>query len=174
MKDSERETTVLEYCLFGFFSIVPLLGFLVGVIAIILGLTRVKKGGWKLALLGLAGLLLSNMCLHAVNRKFVSRNLHRCVTAIEFYKQVHGQYPKNIEDLLEGDLGGLHSDSLLIRDNTQGVFFVKKYFFYQLTEDGFGYNLFSVGPDGKPFTADDIYPDLIPDEEKHSGYRKKN
>jgi hypothetical protein len=101
MNDSEKGTTVLEYVLFGMFSLVPLAGLLVALLAMVLGVSRFRRGGWKLLLIGIAGILSSHFFTPLINSKLTARDLHRCLTAIEFYKQVHGQYPKELKDLYE-------------------------------------------------------------------------
>jgi hypothetical protein len=43
------------------------------------------------------------------------------------------------------------------------------HFYYQLDPSGSFYFLRSIGPDGVPFTADDIVPTLREDERKNTG-----
>ena len=175
MKDSERKPTILECVLFGIFSLIPLLGLLVAVISVIFGVAKLRVDGWKLILIGVVGILSTHFSYPWLGSKFTVRDLHRCVTAIEFYKQVHGQYPKELKDLNEGKTG-LENDKTLIHDNDRGIGFFGRVppYYYELLQDGTGYYLFSVGPDQKPFTSDDIYPNLTSEEISHSGYRKKN
>ena len=44
-------------------------------------------------------------------------------------------------------------------------------FYYELDSSGSFYYLRSVGPDGIPFTNDDILPTLSEDERKNTGLR---
>jgi hypothetical protein len=46
-----------------------------------------------------------------------------------------------------------------------------KYFFYELDASGASYILRSVGPDGIPFTADDILPSISEEERSHTGLK---
>jgi hypothetical protein len=174
VQNPKKEITIFEYFLFGFASLVPILGFFVVFFSIIFGIVKYRIGGWKLILMGVAGILLTHYLFPIVLARDTEQHLHRCVADIEFYKQVHGHYPNAIEDLLEGKKG-FDDDRFLIRDESQRVGFFKKCppYFYQLMPDGKGYYLLSVGPDGQPFTADDRYPGLTSEEEKNSGFHKK-
>ncbi len=59
-----------------------------------------------------------------------------------------------------------------IYDHSQGVFFpLFRLYEYHLSSDGTTYDLFAVGPDGVPHTADDIRPDLPDSLSRRSGYR---
>lgn len=52
-----------------------------------------------------------------------------------------------------------------------GVFSRPREYHYDLAPDGRTYTLFAVGVDGRPGTADDLFPDLPDSVARHSGYR---
>ena len=85
------------------------------------------------------------------------------VKSIEYYKLQNGHYPKSLLDL-KGEDG--KEEFLFIHDPTHMELKAgePRLFFYQLEPDGAHYYLLSVGPDGTPFTADDIVP-AIPEQE---------
>jgi hypothetical protein len=70
--------------------------------------------------------------------------------------------------LLQRKRGVLHPLNIL----DQGAsFFAFRPYHYSLAGDGLSYDLFSVGRDGKPGTADDLRPELPDSLKARSGYR---
>jgi hypothetical protein len=57
------------------------------------------------------------------------------------------------------------------RYHAPGLLRVPRFYEYHLSADGESYDLFSVGPDGVPHTADDIRPDLPDSLRGRAGYR---
>ncbi len=186
-KDSSNVTAV-EYLL-GFLSFIPFIGVLLGIISIVLGALKFKSGGWKVVLLGVGGILVT-VCLYGalflfmftgknnmmsdMQQQMAKGNLRQCVMELEFYHQVHGEYPDKLEDLTDAKrpfAGGMVS----FLDQTGGFPNSMKahLFYYEKTPDGAGYYLLGRGPDGEPFTSDDVFPDLSPEELAHSGFKKK-
>lgn len=95
--------------------------------------------------------------------------LNSTVKEIEYYKVQHGSYPKSLDDLAEQekDSFNLPTDPTAIQREGK----MNDKFFYQLDSSGKYYYLRSVGPDGIPFTDDDILPSLPPSETQNTGLR---
>jgi hypothetical protein len=188
MSQEEPKVTLVEYIL-GFCSFIPVAGVVIGVIAIVFGALKFKAGGWKVVLLGVMGILFTiilyasifffalsgkNSMLDEVHRKMAQGNLRQCVLALEFYHQVHGEYPDKLEALGNSkqpfDMGLVN-----FYDRSEGLVKGMKHqlFYYEKTPDGIGYYLLGRGVDDKPFTGDDLFPELSPDELTHSGFKKK-
>jgi hypothetical protein len=186
MAKAKNKISAGEYII-GFCSFIPLMGILLGLVSIVLGALRFRNGGGKLIALGASGILFSAAIYAAIfftvlkgnlfkhNSGFSSltkQNLKSALMAVEFYKLVHGQYPDNLEDMTDknnpvGHLMCIYDMSSF----TPGKKLTP--FYYQLTPNKRHYYLLSVGPDGLPFTADDVDPDLFPNEQAHVGYLKK-
>ncbi|MGD0991785.1 MAG: type II secretion system protein GspG [Gemmatimonadales bacterium] len=125
------------------------------------------------ALLNLAGVafLMVRMQRDASFARFEAeqtrRDLDTLVVTIERYHERTSRYPDNLHVLV-----GMPIPTRLVNiyDHTQGLFRLPRTYEYHVAADGRSYDLFSVGPDGTPYTADDIRPGL-PDTLSHSGYR---
>ena len=75
---------------------------------------------------------------------------------------------------LRAALGSLTSEVIRFHDGTlAGIVRWPQDYQYELAPDGQTYTLFAVGVDGKPGTADDLYPDLPDSVARHSGYRAR-
>src|SRR5580704_4734419 len=96
--------------------------------------------------------------------------LNDCVKEIEFYKIQHGHYPASLTDVDPKDTKTQFPKCI---DPTIIDFSPKRdrHFFYQLDLSGSFYFLRSVGPDGVPFTSDDIVPTIPENEQKNIGFR---
>lgn len=187
MAKEETKVTTLEYVV-GFLSFIPLLGAVLGIVSIVLGALKFRAGGWKVVLLGVGGILLTvglyaaffafmffgkdNM-MNDVMQQMARANLRQCVMALEFYHQVHGEYPAKLEDLPGSKFKP--GSTVNFMDQSGGILGNMKaqLFYYERTADGTGYYLLGRGPDGIPFTADDLLPNLTDEEQAHSGFRKK-
>jgi hypothetical protein len=86
--------------------------------------------------------------------------LREAVISAETYELVFGFYPETIKDLRNGYV----SIDPALRDCK-----CKTDYFYQLSEDGKSYYLFSKGRDCVAFTPDDIYPELTEKEKANIG-----
>jgi hypothetical protein len=154
----------------GGLSFIPLIGVLFGVVAIAWGLTTKKAGGKKLALIGGGGIALSVVLYSAlfyfgfVQRGGVYDDLRArlsegtitsLVQAIEFYRIQNGKYPESLEVLRKS----LPENSMVfVFDPTDiGMGGEPRYYHYELVNSEH-YYLLGVGPDGQPFTQDDILP----------------
>lgn len=187
MEKEAPKVTVLEYVL-GFCSFIPLLGVLLGILSIVFGALKFKAGGWKVVLLGVGGILFTivlygtlfliaftgkNNMMTEMEAQMAKSNLRQCVLALEFYHQVHGEYPAKLEDLpgakfVPGNMVNFMDQSGGFPGN-----FKMQLFYYERTADGTAYYLLGRGPDGQPFTEDDLLPNLTAEEQAHSGFKKK-
>lgn len=188
MEKEESKVSLVEY-IFGFCSFIPLVGLLLGVISIVLGALKFKAGGWKLVLLGIGGIIFTillygalffftffgkNNMMSDMQKQMCQSNLRICVMDLEFYHQVHGEYPAKLEDLVDAKrpwaagMVNFYDQSGGFGNNWK-----PQLFYYERTADGTGYYLLGRGEDGKPFTDDDLLPDLSQEEMAHSGFKKK-
>ena len=187
MGKEESKVTVVEYVL-GFCSFIPLLGVLLGILSIVFGAIKFKSGGWKVVLLGVGGILFTivlygtlflvafggkNNMMTEMQRQMAQANLRQCVMSLEFYRQVHGEYPAKLEDLPGSKFTPGSTMNFMDTSGGFGSNFTYQLFYYEKLPDGTGYFLLGRGEDGKPFTDDDLLPDLSADEQAHSGFRKK-
>ncbi len=156
----------------GGLSFVPLLGLLFGGISIIHGLTTRKIGGKKLALIGLGGILFT-VALYSslfyfgfvkrggvyddLRAKMTESTLASLVQSIEFYKTENGHYPESLEELKKSQP---NTAFIFIQDTSDVELGGKQRLFYYEPVGTDHYYLRSVGPDGMPFTKDDIVPKI--------------
>jgi hypothetical protein len=169
----------------GGLAYIPLLGVLFGAVAIVWGLFTSKAGGRKLALIGGGGILFSVVLYSALfyfglmqrgglydglRTKLAESNVTALVQSIEFFKVQHGAYPDNLETLRKS----LPENSpVLIFDPTDvQMAETARLFHYELI-DADHYYLLGVGPDGKPFTSDDVLPQMDIGPQSKSGFVKK-
>jgi hypothetical protein len=156
----------------GGLSFIPLLGIPFGIVALIWGITTKKEGGKKLALLGGAGILVTFVLYGSLfyfgfvkrggiydglRSQLAQSNLNTLVEAVEFYKVQHGSYPASLDALQES----LPKKSMVFVDDPTDVRFggEPRHFYYQPVGTDH-YYLRGVGPDGVPFTTDDILPQV--------------
>jgi hypothetical protein len=92
--------------------------------------------------------------------------LEPCVQAIELRKVQNGSYPHSLEELR----ASLPKDTVVLADDPAISKFrgPPRYFSYQRVRTEH-YHLRGVGPDGMPFTADDIRPQI--DDDAHGKLR---
>ena len=156
----------------GGLSFIPLIGVLFGIVAIVWGLVTRRPGGRKLALVGAGGIAFTILLYGGLfyfgfvqrgglyddlRAKLAQSVLNSVVPAIEVYKLQHGSYPESLEQLRKS----LPKDSFVfVYDPTVMPFGSEpRYFFYERVGADH-YYLRGVGPDGEPFTADDILPQI--------------
>ena len=82
-----------------------------------------------------------------VNIFITKDNFENIMLALELYKNEFGEYPNTLDELLQRK--GITERSII--EDAWG----RKYYYEKLKDS---YKIFSLGPDGKPFTNDDIYP----------------
>lgn len=170
MTDGNGRLGVFPFVLGGM-SFMPLIGLPFGFIAILWGVFTRKAGGGKLAIVGACGIattivLYSSLFFFGfVQRggiyddlrvKLSETTLTSTVQAIEFYRVQHGQYPVSLEVLQQSLPPG---SMVFVIDPTNVDAGRSRYYHYELI-DGEHYYLLGVGPDGQPFTDDDVLPDI--------------
>jgi hypothetical protein len=153
-------------------SFVPLIGVLFGVISIIWGLVTKKAGGKKLVVIGACGIGFTIVLYGSLfyfgfvqrggvyddlRTKLAQSTLNSAVPAIEFYRVQNGKYPESLEVLQKS----LPKESFVLLSDPTFVGFGAKptYFYYEWVGEDH-YYLRGIGADRKPFTADDIVPQV--------------
>lgn len=161
----------LQQLLVAGMGFVPFLGIPFALIAIAWGLLIRKRRGAKLVILGMAGPLLSVAAVWGIafvasmifygpsakerSNKFVATWLMGPGQEIEAYRRVSGRYPERLNEMTESPMGFLFYDPLQPAQII-GAHRKQRTLYYQRLNNPSGYYLFSVGADGKPFTADDV------------------
>ena len=152
----------------GLVSFIPLVGVLLGILAIIigvLGISQIKKktlGGKRLAraviVLGILGIVFTLVVYGSLyyfgfvsetgpfaelkpklNQQLITNN----VGALELYKKKPGNYPTTLEEAIEDDFSILPLDAY------------SRSFYYEAKQAGQSYELRSLGADGQYGTDDD-------------------
>ncbi len=165
-ENAEKKLEPALYIISGM-SFIPTFGLLFALISIVLGTSLWKKGGKLVLTIGVSSILLHVAYYLFISSLFykekwdeglmnLSRSgLIRIVQSIEYYKLQNDHYPDNL-DILKKKYGTISADPILMDIRREG----SHYYFYELGENNKSYKLFSVGPDGKPFTDDDILPEI--------------
>ncbi len=150
--------------LLGLICIIPLIGAFVGLVFIILGITRFKDKWFTL--IGVAGIAFTVIIYSTLFytskhssvfkngfRKLSQMELNNLVKDIEFYKMQNGQYPDRLQQLTKENSHVFIYDPI---QSNQGQ--TDNLFKYQKLDNQ--YSLFSAGVDGIPNTNDDLYPQV--------------
>lgn len=175
MSDSGRKLGRGAFVVGGL-SFIPLIGVLFGIVAIVWSLASRKEGGKALALVGAGGIAFTVMLYGALfyfgmiyrggiydemRAKLAQQQLGQLVQSIEFYKVTNGDYPTSLQQLQEAAGKSTTSfTTIFIYDPTDVRFGTGPRYFYYERVGTDRYYLRSVGPDGQPFTADDIVPQV--------------
>ena len=155
-------------------SFVPLCGVPFGILAVLYGLFTKKRYGKLVAAIGALGISLTVVLYGGLwyfgfvqrggvyddlRARLAENQLTTLVPALEFYKLQNGAYPNSLEELQASQKDG---QPLLIVDPSTmvGSAATMKPFYYELSSDGSGYYLLGVGPDGEPYTSDDLLPNV--------------
>ena len=153
-------------------SFIPLIGVPFGIATLIWGLRTKKHGGRRLATIGVCGIATTIIVYGALfyfgfqqrggvyddlRAKLAQSSINSLVPAIEFYKVQNGEYPMSLEQLEKT----LPKDGFVSAYDPSIVEFSgkPKYYFYERVGTD-NYYLRGLGPDGKPFTPDDIVPQI--------------
>ena len=169
MNEQQEKLGTFPFVISGM-SFIPMIGVLFGLVAIIWGFTTKKAGGKRLALIGGGGITFTVVLYSALfyfgfvqrggvyddlRSKFSETTITSLVQAIEFYKTRNGKYPESLEVLKKS----LPENSMVfVFDPTDiKMHGQPRYYYYELIDSGH-YYLLGVGPDGLPFTADDVLP----------------
>jgi hypothetical protein len=83
----------------------------------------------------------------AVGRLFTREGLDNVKIAVELYRKEKGRYPESLERLIAEKRISRKS---IIKDAWGNT--------YVYSTTGFDYTLLSAGPDGQPYTSDDVRP----------------
>jgi len=150
--------------LLGLICLIPLIGAFVGLVFIILGITRFKDKWFTL--IGVAGIVFTviiySTLFYAGKHSSVFTNgfrdlsqmqLNNLVKDIEFYKMQNEQYPDSLQQLTKENTHVFIYDPI---QSNQGE--TDNLFKYERVDNQ--YNLFSSGVDGIPKTNDDLYPQV--------------
>jgi hypothetical protein len=166
-------------------SFVPLVGIVTGIICIIIATVGKKSNSKLLGGLGFAGVMSSvvvygSLFYQLLNNEEFSKGFEAhaigamtsLVRDIEYYKLQQGHYPESMAALRGSLRVGetaffLDISGSLNTDGEQGTLY------YEVTNGGEHYLLFSVGQDAEPFTQDDIFPIVDPEKDKNSGWVKE-
>jgi hypothetical protein len=99
------------------------------------------------------------------------------VKAIEFFRLLNDRFPATLDELDEGAEGSRLPvnivDPTKIEFHTSETEPAEYHYYYELDSFREHYYLLGTGVDGKPFTEDDILPDITPEEMEKLGYRVK-
>jgi hypothetical protein len=173
MNSSETRLGALPYVIGGL-SFIPLVGIPFGLAAVIWGLATKKSGGGLLALIGSGGIAFTVLLYGGLfyfgimqrggiyddlRRQMAQSQLNSLVPAIEFYKVGRGVYPESLKHLQDS----LPKDSMVFVFDAADfkAWSPPRYFYYERVGTDH-YYLRGVGPDGLPFTADDVVPQVDP------------
>lgn len=139
--------------------IIPGVGALAGLWLIYTGLMVYKKN-WVIAL-GVASIVITVLAYSLKMKSNGGENywrtdptqlqLKHLVKEIEYYKVEKGTYPRSLDQLNMPDFS--YTDPFAFSPDGKPLPYT-----YEQVQDG--YRLFSVGEDGKPHTADDLFPEI--------------
>ena len=168
----DRESLGAGLFVIGGLSFIPLVGVPFGIAAIIIGLTSKKLGGMKLALLGTIGIALTVVLYGSLfyfgfvqrggiyddlRAQMAQGSLNGVAQAVEFYKLQNGSYPESLKVLQDSLPKG---STVFVFDPTDMKYGGDSRYFYYERVGTDHYYLRGVGPDGVPFTKDDILPQI--------------
>jgi hypothetical protein len=156
-------------------AFIPFLGFFVGSVAVSWGLMSSRTGARRATAIAATGAFLNIIALFVLAgtmargngsvafregyRQAIAQGLDEVVLALEEYRAKADTYPASLQEL-QRSRGPLRP--VQIMDFGAGLLRVPGPYQYVVAPDGRSYDLFSVGPDRKPGTDDDIRP-VIPD-----------
>jgi uncharacterized RDD family membrane protein YckC len=96
------------------------------------------------------------------------RDLAKLVVALEDYRAANGQYPRSLAVFTRVPLS---LKFVNVTDLSAGAFPVPRLYTYRRSGNGRWYDVYGVGADGQPDTADDLRPELPDSLARRSGYR---
>lgn len=171
MSEPKEKISGLPFVFAGL-SFIPLLGVPLGIVAIVLSAASKKQGRLKVVLIASSGICFT-MFLYGslfyfgfvqrggiyddLRKELAQSNLNTLVQTVEFYKVQHGEYPESLKALQES----LPRNSMVFVIDPSDIRFLgsPRYFYYERVGHDH-YYLRGVGPDGIPFTSDDILPQI--------------
>lgn len=152
-------------------AFVPVLGVAFGLLGVGWGLVSDRPRAIRAAALGALGIAFNlaaclGLGIWALRQEsegvpfavlMARQQMHSVVLGLEKYHDEHGRYPDSLATL-EGKYSPMNAIDLY--DSGVGLFQTDRFYQYRPSADWQGYRLFSAGPDGRPDTGDDIYPEL--------------
>ena len=166
-----KSSLAITSIVLGAVSFIPLVGLLLGLMAIVFGIIaklQIKKGlcsGKALStigiILGVLGILVTVAMYGSLfyfgfvakggpfeepKKQLSAQLLTQDAGLVELYKSKTGKYPASLDELSKAGYQVWPSDHYL------------KAFYYEVSADGSNYDLRSFGPDGEYGTEDDIFP----------------
>ena len=93
-----------------------------------------------------------------LRRQLTQQELNEGVSQIEFYKTVHGTYP---DDLTKLPQPAPSQGTMFINVDQTDPMHPRPFFYQKVGCDHYYFR--SVGPDGQPFTSDDLIPVVAPE-----------
>ena len=164
----------------GLLCIIPVVGAFVGIYLIIIGAFKFKNK--VLIISGLFGIILSLIVVGYFTRDivkqrndlnksieikhFTQQKLNALVKDIEFYNLIKNNYPESLLQLENIDPSVDIVDVLPLGKSN----YRRNIFIYEKINNK--YRLFSIGPDGKPQTNDDIFPTIMTTDSSRIGLIK--
>jgi len=160
----------------GFVGLLPNFGVIAGIVLLYQGIVKYKSR--LLIIIGVADILFTIVFWAVIqhwvfngpvfiklDKEMSQKMLNTVFKSVEFYKIQHGHYPDSLKQI--EDIQGYVwiSDPLPHKGGSSKG----SNYYYQKTGDK--YWLFSVGEDGQPFTADDIYPAMNPADSTKFGLK---
>lgn len=158
-QENEKKTTP-PYKL-GYLGLIPLVGFYVGLGLTLYGIFKYKDR--KLITIGIASMLFTILVYSTLNyfafhtdigkvdkEKLAQVRLNSLIADIEYYKDQNGKYPDSLAQVK------VERELLFIIDPTSKA----DVHYYNYTNLGKNYLLFSIGMDQIKNTSDDIYPKI--------------
>jgi hypothetical protein len=146
-----------------FLCAVPILGGIMGLLLMINGFFKKER---VYIIIGIGGVLLTVILYASLSYSirhrghfdktriiFANHNLNKIVRALEIYNLNYSRYPEELLKIKEIDASIVFSDPLQ-QVHPKG----DQTYFYRVLDSG--YYLFSRGFDAKPFTQDDLLPDI--------------
>jgi hypothetical protein len=168
----------------GALGFVPFLGVPFGFAALCWGLISDRPRAVRAAVLGATGMVANFAAcaglawwsaervtpgLGGFGAIMARAELVQVVQELEQFRRARGHYPERLTELR---VGPLQTPAPNIYDKALGIFNrTRPYQYYRDLGDD-SYQVFSVGPDGKSGTADDIWPILTDSVLAHSGLRR--
>lgn len=166
--------------LVGAACLIPFFGVIAIAAAMVLGILKFRQGGWILFLFALLGAGVTGGVSFLVVHTFITGKsgvlamqaegeMGQLIPAIEKYKADNGKYPDALTELppLKYGKRPIYDPFTLSFQDPKAL----RPYVYSVQPGGQTYYLFSRGPDGEPFTEDDVLPYLTKAEAATIGYR---
>lgn len=160
-------------------AFVPGLGFILGAAAVTWGLISDRPKARLAIGIGVAGALCNvigavvltmviqeNPAVQSAAGDLTRHDLGLVVTALDRYHESRGRYPATLYELVGYPL---RHTLLNIYDQSAGLG-IPRLYQYHCSPDSTSYDIFAVGPDGKPGTSDDIRPTIPDSLRARTGY----